>query len=191
MDEPRMVLLFSGHMIDADDRSRPRFPAGKEAIARNAIEGTLDALRAGAPDLGVCGGACGGDLLFAEAALARGMPLEICLPIDEAEFLAASVDFAGPRWRERYHAATRDPRSRLLTATAELGPLADGANAYERANAWMLSRAGRFGPERVQFVCLWNGEGGDGPGGTRHMVKQVERSGGTVHWLDTRELWQA
>jgi len=188
--EPRMVLLFSGHMIDAADRAQPRFPAGQEPVARRAIEATLDVLAAGPQDLGVSSGACGGDLLFAEAALARGMPLEICLPFPEPAFLSASVDFAGDRWHQRYLAATRDPRSRLRIAPTELGPLPADANAYERTNEWMLSLARRFGPERVQFVCLWNGEGGDGPGGTRHMVEQVERSGGTVHWLDTRKLWR-
>lgn len=183
-----MVLLFSGHMIDAVDRPRPRFPAGMEPVARRAIEATLDALGAGAGDLGVCSAACGGDLLFAEAALARGVPLEICLPFSESRFLRDSVDFAGAHWHARYLAATRDVRSTVLVTDDVLGPAIDGANAYERTNEWMLARACRFGAARVQFVCLWNGEGGDGPGGTRHMVEQVQRTGGAVHWLDTRRL---
>ena len=29
----------------------------------------------------------------------------------------------------------------------------------------MMDAALRFGADKVDFVCLWNGEGGDGPGG--------------------------
>jgi len=187
--QPRMALLFSGHMIDAPGRARPRFPADQEPVAMRAIEGVLDTLHAGPEDIAVCGAACGGDLLFVEAALSRAVRLEVCLPFAEPDFLAASVDFAGASWHTRYFAATRHPHTALHVADAALGPLPPGADPYERNNEWMLERARRFGPARVQFICLWNGEGGDGPGGTRHMVKQVERSGGTVHWLDTRKLW--
>ena len=34
---PRKVVLFSGHMIDAPGREKPRFPPDKEPIAANAI----------------------------------------------------------------------------------------------------------------------------------------------------------
>jgi hypothetical protein len=39
------------------------------------------------------------------------------------------------------------------------------------------------------LVCLWNGGGGDGPGGTAHMYNEVKRRTGRVTWLDTRTLW--
>ena len=80
----RKVFLFSGHMVDAPDRPTPRFPASKEPVAASAIAATLDSLVCGASDLGICGGACGGDLIFAELVLARGAHLEMLLPFDEA-----------------------------------------------------------------------------------------------------------
>jgi len=46
-----------------------------------------------------------------------------------------------------------------------------------------------YGIEKVQFICLWNGEGGDAPGGTAHMYQEVNEKTGQVHWLDTRKLW--
>lgn len=70
---PRHVLLFSGHMIDAPDRLVPRFPANKEPIAASRIAEALDTLGAGDRDLALTQGACGGDLLFTEACLARGV----------------------------------------------------------------------------------------------------------------------
>ena len=78
---PRQVFLFSGHMVDAPDRSPPRFPPDKEPLAAAAIAKLLDELGAGATDVAISSGACGGDLLFVESCLqtqiARGNLLAI------------------------------------------------------------------------------------------------------------------
>ena len=70
----------------------------------------------------------------------------------------------------------------------ELGPLPAGANAFERCNLWLLYSALARGVGKVRFICLWDGGGGDGPGGTRHMVEAVRRCGAPVDWIDTRTL---
>ena len=196
MSEQDRVFLFSGHMIDAKDRPKPRFPPDKEPIAAGAIAAALDEAGVGANDLGITEGACGGDLLFAEAMLARGARLELRLPFDEATFLRESVAFAKAptapdRWTERFHAARTDPRTRLTVMADVLGPTPEGADPYERCNRWMLEDALAIGADRLIFVCLWDGGGGDAPGGTQHMVEEVERRGGAVRWLDTRQLWAA
>ena len=184
---PRKVALFSGHMIDAPGRTKPRFPPDKEPLAANAIAAVLADLSLGPDDLAICGGACGGDLLFAEAVLARGGRLELYLPFDEPTFLEKSVDFADRNWHARYFAARA--RAVLHFAPTELGPIRKEEDAYERNNRWMLNSALRFGAEKLDFVCLWNGEGGDGPGGTRDMMDAVENRGGRTHWLNTTKLW--
>jgi len=184
---PRKVLLFSGHMIDAPGRKEPRFPPDKEPIAAQRIAATLDALGVGAQDLGICSGACGGDLLFAEAALARGSQLEFYLPFDEAKFLEESVDFADANWRERFMAAKA--RATLHLMPEERGPLPAAEDPFERNNLWMLKSAMRFGAEKVEFICLWNGKGGDGPGGTQHLMHEVRSKSGRVHWIDTTKVW--
>src|SRR5690349_20577670 len=104
-EAPRKVTLFSGHMIDTPNRDKPRFPPDKEPIAARAIAEALTNLGVGPADLAICGGACGGDLLFAEAALARGARLELYIPFEEPTFLETSVDFADRDWRARYFAA--------------------------------------------------------------------------------------
>jgi hypothetical protein len=38
-------------------------------------------------------------------------------------------------------------------------------------------------------VCLWNRKGGDGAGGTQHMVETVQKYSGRVYILDTTKLW--
>jgi len=184
---PRQVLLFSGHMIDAPERREPRFPPDKEEIAAHAIAATLRKIEVGAQDLGICGGACGGDLLFAEACLARGAVLELYIPFEKETFLAKSVDFADARWRDRFHAVTS--QATLHVMPDELGPLPSSEDPYERNNLWMLKSATRFGDDKVAFITLWNGQGGDGPGGTRHLMEEVGRKTDHVYWLDTRQLW--
>jgi hypothetical protein len=184
---PRTVLLFSGHMIDAPGRPTPRFPPDKEAIARDAIDDILDRLNAGADDLAICGGACGGDLLFAEACLERGLRLELYIPFEQSAFLAKSVDFAGALWRDRYFAAKS--QAKLHVMPEELGPAPADQNPYDRNNQWMLNRAEHFGAARRVFICLWNGQGGDGPGGTAALMEQVRRKTDRVYWLNTTTLW--
>ena len=121
---PRKVVLFSGHMIDAPGRAKPRFPPDKEPIAAEAIAGALADLHIGPDELCICGGACGGDLLFAEAALARSALIEIYIPFEEPTFLEKSVDFADSDWRARFFAAKA--RSALHVAPLELGPTPRG-----------------------------------------------------------------
>lgn len=186
-ESPRQVFLFSGHMIDAPQRQAPRFPPDKEPIAASAIAGALDRLHATEGHLAICGGACGGDTLFAEACLTRGLRIRLFLQFEESEFLAASVAFAGDRWVDRYWHLASHPRTTVRIMPRELGPLPAGMNPYERNNRWQLFNALAEGP--VHFIALWNGQGGDGPGGTKHMVQTVERHGGQATLLDTTTLW--
>jgi hypothetical protein len=185
-ESPKKVLLFSGHMIDSPDRKTPRFPPEKEALAAIAIANTVAEIGAEPGDLAICGGACGGDLLFAEECLSRNMRLELYIPFDETTFLVNSVDFADANWRDRYFAAKS--KAMLHIAPDELGP-ADRQNPYERNNKWMLASAARFGAEKIAFICLWNGQGGDGPGGAQQFMDEATRKTTRIYWLDTRKLW--
>src|SRR5205807_3866445 len=145
---------------DAPARKEARFPPEKEPIAADAIMKTLVSIAASPGDLAICGGACGGDLLFAEAALARGIKLELYIPFEESTFLANSVDFADANWRARFFAVRS--RATLHVLTDERGPPPPSEDPYEHNNLWMLEAASRFGAKRVEFICLWNGQGGDG-----------------------------
>ena len=186
---PRQVLLFSGHMIDAPDRIEPRFPADKENMAAAAIAATLEKLKAGAEDLALCGGACGGDLLFAEAALERGLKLEVRLAFEEPKFLQKSVSFAPGNWTERYFKVKSHPNTTTWVMPEALGPSPAAANPFARLNLWQLYTSLAWGPEKVRLVCLWNRKGGDGPGGTQHMFETVQKYSGRVYVIDTTTLW--
>jgi len=187
---PRQVLLFSGHMVDAPDRKLPRFPAAKLPQATQALQQVLDALGVGAGDLLLTQGAAGGDLLCAEACRARGARVQLLLPLDEPEFIERSVlpSAGGEDWRERFYALKAALSDAPRVMPDELGPLPRGGNAFERCNLWLLYNALAWGPQRVRFICLWDGGGADGPGGTAHMYNEVKRRTGRVTWIDTRKL---
>ncbi len=178
---PSHVVLFSGHMIDDPAVRGPgkarqaRFPASKVAAVASVIRVRLDKLGAGKGDLGVCGGASGGDLLFAEACLERGMRLELRLARLEPQFLAESVTFADPdhRWEQSFLDAKAHANTTLLVMQDELGPGPKDVSVHDRCNRWMLYSALSQGLPEVSFVALWNGEKGDGPGGTQHMTDLV------------------
>lgn len=188
--EPRRVLLFSGHMVDAPDRAQPRFPAQLEARAAQLIADELDRLGAGVGDLALTQGAAGGDLLFAEACAARGVRVQLLQPLPEAEFIAASVlpSAGGEAWRERYYALKAKLAQPPRCLRDELGPPPPGVDVWERGNLWLLYTGMAYGFERLHGLLLWDGGGGDGPGGTRHMKQALEKRTGRVRWLDTRAL---
>ena len=190
--QPRQVLLFSGHIMDSPTRAVPRFPEAAEPMAAKAITATLDTLGAGPEDLALCQAAAGGDLLFLEACQARGVRCQVLLPFPEPEFIDRSVlpSIAGPRWRDRFYATTGDANTTLRVMPVEIGELPEGIDPFERSNLWLLYSALAAGVQKVRFIALWNGGGGDGPGGTAHMVNEVRRLNGRVSVLDTRELFK-
>lgn len=186
--KPRHVFLFSGHMIDAPTRAKPRFPSAKEPAAARKIAEALDQLGAGPEDLAFTQGACGGDLLFTEACQQRGVKVQWLQPFDEPGFIQKSVVCHSEAWRTRYLAAKAKLTTKIRSAPRDLGPLPAGIDPYERCNLWLFETALSYGINRLQFVCLWDGGGGDGPGGTAHMYQEVKRRTGHVTWIDTRTL---
>jgi tetratricopeptide (TPR) repeat protein len=189
--EPRQVILFSGHMIDAPERPTPRFPADKEHLAKQKIAESLEALGASGEDLALCQAAAGGDQLFLEGCQKRGVRCQVLLPLPEPEFIERSIlpSVEGATWRERYFKLKQGLEDPIRVMPNELGPLPLGVDPFERCNLWLLYTTLAWGVEKTRFVCLWNGGGGDGPGGTEHMYNEVKKRTGKVNWIDTRKLW--
>lgn len=188
--QPRQVLLFSGHMMDAPGRPAPRFPPDKKDIAKQKIVEALDALGAGPDDLALAQGASGGDILFLEACRDRGVRLQLMLPLREPEFIQRSIlpSAEGEMWRRRYFALTASMKDAPHIMPDELGPPLKDVSPFERCNLWLLYTALAYGIGKVRFICLWDGGGGDGPGGTSHMYNEVKNRTGRVTWIDSREI---
>lgn len=188
--QPRKVFLFSGHMIDKPDRHPPRFPNDKADRAAKKIAESLATLGAGEDDLALTQGAAGGDILFAEACAQLGVHIQWLQPFPEMEFIQRSIlpSEQGENWQARYFKLKEHVSLSLRSMPNELGPTPNGVDPYERCNLWLLYTALAYGIDKVHFICLWNGGGGDGPGGTAHMYQEVNKRSGQVIWLDTKKF---
>ena len=101
------VLFFTGHMVDAPDRTKPtRFPPTEaaEREARRMIREAVVQEQALESDgiVAICGGACGGDILFHEVCAELGVESRLFLALPPDQFSAASVSRGGPQWIERF-----------------------------------------------------------------------------------------
>ena len=101
MEKDRCIMSFAGHMIDQPSRWPVRFPAYAEQAVQKSMQ---DVLLRYKPEIVVSSAACGGDLIFAEQALAVNASLYIILPFEDREdFIARSVSFAGDGWIQRFN----------------------------------------------------------------------------------------
>ena len=184
--EPRggKVIVFSGHMIDLPGRGEERFPQSKEPAVRAAIERQLDAWKVCAKDLAICGGARGGDILFAEACLARGAEVWLFLPLAEPEFLEESVRGVNEGdWEERFYALRGHERVKVFSQPERLKSPPKGTSAFARNNVWMINtaRVEADDPANLYALLVWDERPtGDGAGGTSDFASRVRRLGGRL-----------
>ena len=179
------VILVSGHMIDQPDRAATRFPPSAELAVTAAIRATLRAWAVGSDSLLISGGAKGTDMIAAEQALLLGATVWLLVARHDDAFIPESVDIPGTDWTERYLNLRR--RCRTLFQEDELGPPAGGESIFERNNDWFIAVANRLvSPDRVRALVVWDGLGGDGPGGTSDFVERMRRSGADVAVIHPR-----
>ena len=195
-EPPARVLLFTGHMIDQDNRPTPRFPRSA-AAEREAAQLIADAVKAevgqsAGPLVGIAGGACGGDILFHEACKEQQIDTQLYLAVPPDQFSVASVQRGGPGWVERFRRLTARIAPRVLgdstALPAWLAPRADAYTVWNRNNLWMLYNALALDAPFVTLIALWDQSGGDGPGGTADLVQQARARGHKVVILDAKRL---
>ena len=189
------LLLFTGHRIDSANRAKPRFPANKENVARDAIRAAVaqeKELTSGSI-FGVAGGANGGDILFLEVCDELGIQTEMLLAVPENQFIEASVDNEDKSWLRRFHAQLeKHPDTPVLAESPELPKWLQfkrGYDIWQRNNLWLLSEALCRAPKNLTLIGLWDGEPGDGLGGTEHMISLARERGARFIRLDTKQLF--
>jgi hypothetical protein len=188
------ILLFTGHRIDAPDRVKPRFPASQETTARAEIYKTVkEELGENAgPAMAIAGGASGGDLLFLEVCEELGVERRMYLVIPRDEYVKASVAPSGPNWISRFNHQQETAACRTYQQSGALPVWLQDRKDYgvwQRSNAWMLHNALVLGGTNTTLIALWDGKGGDGPGGTQHMVESSGERGARTIILDTNKLF--
>jgi hypothetical protein len=180
-------------MIDKPGRKKPRFPADKEAVVRAAIKEALQKERdnADGPVTGICGGACGGDILFHEVCKELGIPTELYLALPREQFIIESVQFAGSDWVDRFDDLYKSLPKKVLSQTKELPAWLQKNGLYsiwERNNLWMLYDTLSHGGMQMTLIAFWDGGEGDGVGGTEHMVAEAKERGAKTIVLKAKEI---
>lgn len=179
-------ILFTGHMIDAAHRAEVRFPASKELSVMDEVRKQISQeLKVYTFTKAIAGGACGGDILFLEVCVKLGIPTEMCLALPPEEFKKNSVSFAGGNWDDRFDRLTE--KIPVLILPAEKNNDSE-QNIWAATNAWMLERSVEAGTDGCTLIALWNGKGGDGKGGTEHMIQMAKEKCAHIIIIDINKL---
>lgn len=178
-------ILFSGHMVDAKDRKVSRFPAHKEAIVRAAIRNYLqkEASIFMSSLMGIAGGAAGADIIFHELCDELGITSKMYLASEKEEFKQNSVSFAGRNWERRFDQLYRTHPVKVIQSSVGVG-----SDIWALNNQLMLQAALDSGPANMTLIALWDGKGGDGSGGTEHMVKIAQEKSLNCIIIDITKL---
>jgi hypothetical protein len=176
------ALIFTGHRVDAPDRAKPRFPPSLVDAAGGAIGKAIDGL---APIDAIASASRGGDILFLEACRARSIPTTIVLPFSPDEIERRSVAGVGPGdWVARYRALNAaTPPERLIVLDLNHEP-----DPYGACNLAVFKNAQEASSSPLLLLALWDGKGGDGPGGAADMVKRMRMVVGRVTIIDPARL---
>jgi len=180
------VIVFSGHMIDRPGRAVPRFPPELENRVQDAIRERLQILNAG---FGYASAACGSDILFLEAMLELKGEIHIVLPFEKHGFVRESVDIiSGSGWPERLDRVVAQAASvHVASRQSQTG----GAVLYEFVNH-VLHGLAAVRAEQLQTklvpLAVWNGQAGDGEGGSASAVADWRKSGLNVEIIDLEKI---
>ncbi|MEP6821449.1 MAG: TRAFs-binding domain-containing protein [Chthoniobacterales bacterium] len=180
------VIAFVGHMIDQPGRDQARFPAALEKEVAREIERRIESIGA---QLSYSSAACGSDLLFLEAMLARGGEVVVVLPYGREQFVRDSVDVI-PKgdWRARFD---RVLARAAHVVTASRDRFGRGGVSYDYANHLVLGlariRARRLETE-LSGLAVWDGAKGDGLGGTASAVNDWRHAGLHVEVIDPARI---
>jgi len=182
------VIIFSGHMVDAPGRDVPRFPGRFADAVAEQIGRTLDSVDA---RIGISSAACGSDLLFIDAMLAREADIQVVLPWRREEFKRTSVLAGGQEWEQRFDRALEDATS--VTYLSQQGA-PSGSLGYVYCNDCMngmaLFRSEKLGSD-VRPMAVWDGRRGDGLGGTSSFVDFWTSKGHAVEVIDLEKITDA
>jgi hypothetical protein len=162
------VLVYTGHMIDAAERSRPRFTPQMESMVRENIRGRLEQLE---PAAAYGSAACGADILCLECVQELGGELHIVLPFPAEQFRKESVDFrAGGHWGERFERLLQSANEVLVISEQ---PPPSGTSTFEYANLIMTGLArlrAQLLDTRLHGLAVWDGIESGATGGTDSVV---------------------
>jgi hypothetical protein len=186
------ALVFIGHQIDRDGRSRfPRDlePAVADAIGLRVVAARDAAKAAGRKLHGFAAASDGGDILFHEACGRAEVESSVYLPVPDELFRSTS-EFP-PGWLSRYLDVTAARQPLVTMNSSPLVPswldLRPETSSWPRFNRWILHNA-KYATDRVTVLALWDGQPARGLGGVASMVEMAPRRGVAVDVIAIGDL---
>ena len=190
MAQLNKLVVFSGHMIDRPNRPTPRFPPSKENIVAKHILNQLQSWNMGTKDLAIVSGACGGDILFAEACLKLGMTVWLYLALPETEFIERSVRIENTDWEERYQKLSQNEKTSKEYLDNYQGKLTKNISVFAQTNLWIINTAIQLASKgNLYALLIWDEKPtGDGPGGTSDFVNRIQSRCGNIAIINPTKL---
>ncbi|HTB67658.1 MAG TPA: TRAFs-binding domain-containing protein, partial [Steroidobacteraceae bacterium] len=178
-----VVVVFTGHLVDAPDRTDARFPPSAEQAVFAQIKRYLGEVRA---KVAFASAACGADILFLEAMLELGGEINIVLPSDTESFVQASVLPGGnENWVERFH---RVMKAAKQVTYASRHAATEVYLAYANVLMFGLAKSRARGIEgQLRALAVWDGRPG-AAGGTATAIGRWRSCGQPVHAIDPLTL---
>jgi adenylate cyclase len=176
------VIHFCGHMT-APAGTPARFPAEQHAEATARIRQLMQAHRVGFAHGSLASGA---DIIVAEVALELGAELHLVLPFGIDEFIAISVEPAGPGWVERFRRCLGVATSVTVASdSAYAGDDVLFAYAGRIAMGQAMNRAASI-DTRVWQLAVFDGDEAHDKAGTAHDISQWKLAGGRTEVVTVR-----
>jgi len=172
------VVVFAGHMIDSGARKTPRFPQSLEPVVQGQIKDAVKDLDAA---IAFSSAACGSDILFLEAMLARDKEYHLVLPLLPELFRKLSVvKIGGESWGERFDKVLAGAAS-VTVANPQDKSLSPASLDFGNQLVYGMAkiRARTIGTT-LKTMAVWNEKPGDGQGGTAISVKTWKSRGEDV-----------
>jgi len=180
------VLVFTGHMMDAQGRGQPRFTPQMESSVRDCIRERLRTIK---PVAAYGSAACGTDILVLECVREMGGELHIVLPFPVEQFRETSVDFRSDgEWSDRFDKLLEKANDVLVVG--EQAP-PGCTSPYEYANLIMTGLArlrALMLDTRMQGLAVWDGTGIGAAGGTGSVVSLWQDANVPLEHIDTAAI---
>ena len=165
-------LLFTGHMIDLPDRPEPRFPASLEQAARvqigEAISAAYRTLRHDRRSWDLRAAREAGTSYSTRSAEAGASGPSLCSPSSRTSSSGAQLKAL---WEATGQGGSGISGTQPQLTASTCSDWRQGMRPMPKCNTELLEMARQHGP--VHLIALWDGKGGDGPGGTADLVLRL------------------
>lgn len=190
------VFVFTGYPLDTIGRStnEKRFPPEREAAVKQEIVAALKKMGAGVEDIAFTAGlAAGSEIVFTEACQELGIPVEVHLPMPEAQYIRKFVSPAGDKWVERFYNLRNRPSINLRFQFEHVGKSSSiYPNVYARNIRWALYSSFLWGVDKVRLIAIWDGksEAPDDLNGrmVHNMVEKARDRGIQIEHIDSSQF---